>query len=271
MKICRFNFDRLGLVDGEDVIDVTDAISEIPQSRWPVPLGDPLILNQERVLAKVRDLRNGRRIPLHSVKLNSPVANPGKILGARGGFRGDGTKDPAKGYFIKAQSSLIGPSEGVIIRHSERTTFHEVEVAVVIGKIADKVSAKNALDYVAGYTIGLDLTMIGDDERATRKSIDTYCVLGPWMVTSDEFGSNFDVNFSLSVNGEKRQAANLKDMVVDVAGQIEIASYFYTLHPGDVILAGNPDGSAALLPGDNIIAAMDRIGEIHVAVRGYQE
>jgi 2-keto-4-pentenoate hydratase/2-oxohepta-3-ene-1,7-dioic acid hydratase in catechol pathway len=117
--------------------------------------------------------------------------------------------------------------------------------------------------------IGLDLTMIGDDERSTRKSIDTYCVLGPCMVTADEFGRDFDVNMTLSVNGKQRQAANLKDMIVDVAHQIEIASNFYTLQPGDVILAGNPDGSAALQPGDKIEATMDRIGRIEVDVRAY--
>lgn len=271
MKICRFDRDRLGLVEGDDVIDVTDAIGEIPSSRWPVPLGDPLILHFDKVRARIETLRNGPRKPLHSVRLYSPIANPGKILGARGGFENDGGKHPTKGYFIKAQSSLIGPSEGVVLRHADRTTFHELEIAVVIGKTADKVSADAALDHVAGYMIGLDLTMIGDDERATRKSIDTYCVLGPWMVTADEFGRDFDVNMTLSVNGKQRQAANLKDMIVDVAHQIEIASNFYTLQPGDVILAGNPDGSAALLPGDRIEATMDRIGSMDIAVRAYDK
>jgi 2-keto-4-pentenoate hydratase/2-oxohepta-3-ene-1,7-dioic acid hydratase in catechol pathway len=269
MKICRFDHDRLGLVEGDDVIDVTDAIGEIPYARWPLPLGDPMILNFNKVRAKIEALSNGPRKPLDSVKLYSPIANPGKILGARGGFANDGGKHPTKGYFIKAQSSLIGPSQGVVLRHADRTTFHELEVAVVIGKTADKVSADVALDHVAGYMIGLDLTMIGDDERSTRKSIDTYCVLGPCMVTADEFGRDFDVNMTLSVNGKQRQAANLKDMIVDVAHQIEIASNFYTLQPGDVILAGNPDGSAALQPGDKIEATMDRIGRIEVDVRAY--
>jgi 2,4-diketo-3-deoxy-L-fuconate hydrolase len=273
MKICRFDRNRLGLIDGSEVIDVTEAMSDLPPVRWPLPLGDQLILNLDALKPKIEALRNkGARKPLSAVKLFSPIANPGKILGARGGFASeDPTKHPIKGYFLKAQSSLVGPSEGVVIRHADRSTFHEVEIAVVISKVADKVSAANALDYVAGYMIGLDLTMIGDDERATRKSIDTYCVLGPWMVTADEFGRNFDVNMTLSVNGEKRQMANLKDMVVDVAGQIEIASHFYTLHPGDVILAGNPDGGAAILPGDTMRATMDRIGTMDVAVRAYGE
>lgn len=271
MKLCRYDYNRLGLVNCDNVVDVTAAINEIPSVRWPIPLGDPLILNLDRIRPKIESLQNGPRKPLTSVKLNSPIANPGKILGARGGFANDGGKHPANGFFIKAQSSLIGPSEKVIIRHSERTTYHEVELAVVIGKTADKVKAKDAMAYVAGYTIGLDLTMIGDDERATRKSIDTYCVLGPWMVTADEFGQNFDVNMQLSINGEQRQAANLRDLTIDVAGQIEIASYYFTLQPGDIILTGNPDGAAAILPGDKLGARMDRIGAMEVDVRAYGE
>lgn len=273
MKICRFDRNRLGLIDGDEVIDVTEAMADLPPVRWPLPIGDQLILHLDALKPRIEALRNkGPRKPLSSVKLYSPVANPGKILGARGGFASDDiTKHPANGYFIKAQSSLVGPSEGVVIRHADRTTYHEVELAVVIGKTADKVSAASALDYVAGYMIGLDLTMIGSDERATRKSIDTYCVLGPCLVTADEFGRDFDVNMTLSINGKQRQAANLKDMVVDVAGQIEITSNFYTLHPGDVILAGNPDGAAAIQPGDTMRATMDRIGEMDVAVRAYGE
>ena len=151
-------------------------------------------------------------------------------------------------------------------RFLDRRTDHEVELALVIGKTASNVSKAEALDYVAGYCIGLDITLRGPEERSFRKSIDTYTVLGPWLVTPDEFGLPTDVGLRLDVNGEPRQDANTRDLILSVVDLIEFASSFYTLHPGDVIITGTPEGVGPIRPGDTMNANVDRIGELHVRV-----
>ena len=123
-----------------------------------------------------------------------------------------------------------------------------------------------ALGYVAGYCIGLDITLRGPEERSLRKSIDTYCVLGPALVTADEIPDPGQLALELQVNGEPRQSANTRDLIIDVPGLIELASSFYTLHPGDVLLTGTPEGVAPIVPGDVMTARIERIGSMQVAV-----
>ena len=172
------------------------------------------------------------------------------------------------GLFLKATSSLVGPSEGIALRFPDRRNDHEIELVVVIGRHADRVPASRALDHVAGYSIGLDMTVRGPEERSMRKSIDTYSVLGPMLVTRDEFGDPSGVALELTVNGEPRQAANTRDLVLSVPELIERASRYYTLQPGDLLYTGTPEGVAAVRPGDKITASIERIGSIEVAVTG---
>src|SRR5262249_40434904 len=122
------------------------------------------------------------------------------------------------GLFLKAPSSVIGPSEAIMIRHPDRRTDHEIELAVVIGKKADRVKRHKAFEHVAGYCIGLDITVRGPEERSLRKSVDTYTVLGPWLVTADELADPSQLSLRLSVNGQVRQNANTCDLVIDVPG-----------------------------------------------------
>lgn len=267
MKICRFDDNRLGLVEGDDVIDVTAATDVLPILRWPYPIGDQLISNLDRVRERISALRGGPRRPVSDVRMLSPIANPGKILGSRGVFENDRGNNPQNGYFVKAGSSLVGPSQGIELRYPERDTFHEIELAAVIGRVAHKVKRDTAMDYIAGYTASLDMTLGGEEERSTRKSLDTYCVLGPWFVTADEFGDPSDVDLALDVDDEPRQRANTRDFIADVAEQVEIACRYFTLHPGDVILTGNPSGFRPVHPGETITVRIARVGKMEVPVR----
>jgi len=113
------------------------------------------------------------------------------------------------------------------------------------------------------------MTVRGPEERSLRKSVDTYSVLGPWMVTSDELKDPTNLGFELTVNGETRQKANTRDLVLGVAELIEYASAFYTLNPGDVIYTGTPEGVGPVVPGDTIVAQFDQIGTMQVAVGAY--
>jgi 2-keto-4-pentenoate hydratase/2-oxohepta-3-ene-1,7-dioic acid hydratase in catechol pathway len=137
----------------------------------------------------------------------------------------------------------------------------------VIGRRAQAVPAADALEYVAGYCIGLDISIRGPEERSLRKSVDTYTVLGPWLVTADELADPSHLDLQISVNGELRQKANTRDLILGVPELIEFASSFYTLLPGDVLLSGTPEGVGPICPGDVMRATIERVGEMTVHVR----
>lgn len=283
MRLCRFDDDRLGLVTGEEVRDVTAVVERLPARRWPFPKGDPLIaaLDELKPAIMAAATRAPAR-PLAQVKLLSPVANPSKIVAAPVNYRRHLEEARADaqihfqkqveeiqkiGLFLKATSALVGPSEGVALRHLDRRNDHEVELALVIGKPADRVRAADWARHIAGYAIGLDMTIRGPEERSLRKSVDSYCVVGPWLVTSDELRDPTGLTLSITVNGEPRQKANTRDLVLGLGALVELASSFYTLLPGDIILTGTPEGVGPVRPGDVMKAAIDGIGAMRVAVR----
>jgi 2,4-diketo-3-deoxy-L-fuconate hydrolase len=282
MRLCRFDDNRLGVVEGDTVRDVSAVLAELPSVRWPLPVGDLLIAQLESLRPSIERARvSAPRRALGEVRLQAPVANPTKICAAPVNYlrhlreaEGDPLtfsrehvrKIHETGLFLKATSAVVGASDGVSLRKTDRRTDHEIELAVVIGRRADRVDRNDALAVVAGYCIGLDITLRGPQERSLRKSIDTYCVLGPWLVTADEIPDPGELALELRVNDEPRQAASTRDLIIDVPGLIELASSFYTLHPGDVILTGTPEGVAPIVPGDVMTARIDRIGSMQVRV-----
>jgi 2-keto-4-pentenoate hydratase/2-oxohepta-3-ene-1,7-dioic acid hydratase in catechol pathway len=284
MKICRFNDNRVGVVENGIVKDVTEVASAIPAVNWPLPRGDMFI---ERLGALCEEIEkcatNARSYPLEEVRLLSPIANPGKIVAAPVNYKlhleesqadqginfGSQVKTIEEcGVFLKATSSVIGADAEVEVTREERRTDHEIELAFVIGKRARNVSENDALDYVAGYMIGLDITIRGTEDRSYRKSLDTFTVLGPWLVTADEFGDPADVEFELKVNGQTRQKSNTRNLIYGVRKLISYASHAYTLEPGDVFLTGTPEGVASIHPGDIMDCLIDRVGSMQVKVSG---
>src|SRR5262249_38198471 len=171
------------------------------------------------------------------------------------------------GFFLKSCRRGAGPSGGMARRKLDRRNDHKVELAVIIGKRANNISRADALQYVAGYAIGLDLTIRGPEERSLRKSPDSYAVLGPWLVTTEEIPNPGDLNLKLAVNGEERQNSNTRYMILGVPELIEFASAFYTLYPGDIIMAGTPEGVSPIQPGDTVVATIESIGSMEVKVR----
>jgi 2-keto-4-pentenoate hydratase/2-oxohepta-3-ene-1,7-dioic acid hydratase in catechol pathway len=284
MKICRFDDNRLGIVDGGEVLDVTQALGEIPEQRWPLAHGDPLIHNFRKVLAAAKRLApKAKRKKLASVKLLSPVANPGKIVAAPINYDdhiAESVKDPGIahgrtniqkgigewGLFLKATSALIGFGEEIRLRWPERRNDHEVELALVIGKAGNKIPREKALEHVCAYTIGLDMTVRGPELQCFRKSIDTYAVLGPWLVTPDEVGDPNNLDLSIAVNGETRQSSNTRFLVYDVERLIEFGSSMYTLYPGDIIMTGTPAGVSPVKPGDTLHAYVEGVGEADIRI-----
>jgi 2-keto-4-pentenoate hydratase/2-oxohepta-3-ene-1,7-dioic acid hydratase in catechol pathway len=285
MRLCRFGEGRLGLVEGSMLRDVTAALDVIPPARYPFPRHDALIAHLDAVRARVAQLApSAPSLALEGLPLLSPVANPGKIIAAPVNYqkhldevRGDAALHHNTaghtltihnaGVFLKATSSLVGPGQGIEIRMPDRRTDHEIELAFVIGREASRVPKERALDHVAGYAIGLDITIRGSEDRSFRKSPDSYSVLGPWLVTADEISNPGALDLEIAVNGERRQRSNTRYLILDVAALVELASSMYTLHPGDVIFTGTPEGVSPIEPGDQIVATIESIGTMRVNVR----
>ena len=286
MRLCRFDDDRLGVVRGDLVHDVTAAQKEIRAAAPYAMNGDAVIAALPAWRSRLEQMAAGAPgRPVSQVKLLSPVARASKLVAAPTNYEAHIEEMAARaatqnimaspaigsaGLFLKASSSMVGPSEGVAIRFPERRNEHEVELAIIFGRAGSDIPRERALDHVAGYCIGLDMTARGKEDRSFRKSIDTYSVLGPWMVTADEIPDPDDVPLSISVNGELKQSSNTRHLIYDCRRLIEWGSTFYTFHPGDVLFTGTPEGVSPVTPGDIMVARIDPIGEMTVPVRAHK-
>ncbi|MBT3550979.1 MAG: fumarylacetoacetate hydrolase family protein [Rhodospirillaceae bacterium] len=287
MKICRFNDNRIGVVRDDGVHDVTAILDKFEAVRYPFPLGDQLIERLQELRPELESLADGAApIDTASVNFLSPVANPTKIIGVPANYhahREEAKNDPdfdagrkrfagsieEQGLFLKANSALVGPSEGVAVRFPDKRTDHEAELGVIIGKRGSDIPIEEAFDYVAGYALAMDMVVRGGQDRSMRKSIDTYAVLGPWMITKDEVPEPEDLDFELRVNGEVRQKANTSMMIMKLAHQISWGSNYYTLVPGDIIMSGTCAGVSKVEDGDTIEFDFEGIGSMTVPVRAH--
>ncbi|MDO8768577.1 MAG: fumarylacetoacetate hydrolase family protein [Burkholderiaceae bacterium] len=257
----------------------------MPACSYPLPPYDLLIADLDTVRAEVKKITgNGSgasRHTLEGLKLLSPVANPGKVVAAPVNYlkhlqeaRDD--KDihhqnqideiQRVGMFLKATSSINGASAGVTIARPDRRNDHEIELVAVIGKTGRNIPAATALEHVAGYCIGLDMTVRGPEERSMRKSPDGYTVLGPYLTTADEIADINNLDLIIAVNGVVRQRANTRDLIMNVEALIEFASSFYTLHPGDILMTGTPEGVSQVFPGDRMAAEITGLGHMFVDI-----
>ena len=289
MKLCRYDEDRLGVVIGDQVHDVTEAQTQIRAAARYDMKGDAVIAALPTWRNRIEDMAaKAPGKPLSSVKLLSPIARPSKTMAAPTNYkkhieemrsRTDLPREATQrqppdigkaGIFLKSNSSIVGPSEGIPIRFLDRTNEHEIELVAIIGKQGTDIPKDKAKDYIAGYTLGLDMTCRGGEDRSFRKSIDGYSVLGPWFVTADEISNPDDVKITLTNNGELKQTAETKDLIYDVSRLIEFASSFYTLYPGDVYYTGTPQGVSPVKPGDVLRGKCEQVGEFEIKVRAHQ-
>ena len=187
---------------------------------WPPPVGDAVVGQLSGIRDRIGPVGPGR--PLADVALCSPVSTPSKIMAAPANYRRHAdldTRDPGVdqgvhrarlegldkpvenlGLFLKATSSLAGPAQGIRLPRRDRRTDHEVELVAVIGRETRDIAARDALTAVAGYCVGLDVSIRGVEDRSFRKSADTFTVLGPWLTTAEEIDDPGDLTLWLSVN-----------------------------------------------------------------------
>jgi 2-keto-4-pentenoate hydratase/2-oxohepta-3-ene-1,7-dioic acid hydratase in catechol pathway len=282
MKLCRYNDNRLGVVKGGNLYDITPLQDEIVAAYPYARHGDAIIAALPKWREKMEGLASrSSSVPIAGARFLAPVARPSKVMAAPVNYHKhiaemQNRKDinikflpniGDAGIFLKANSSLIGPSEGIPLRFPNRLTEHEAEIALIIGRKGSDIPYEQALDHVAGYCLGLDMTVRGSEDRSFRKSIDGYSVLGPWMTTADEIDDPDQLSFELSVNGNIRQSSNTSDLIFDIRKLICFASEFYTLHPGDVLYTGTPEGVGPVRGGDTILVRSSSIGEMTVSIR----
>jgi 2,4-didehydro-3-deoxy-L-rhamnonate hydrolase len=288
MKLCRFDEDRLGVVKCDMVHDVTAAQDEIRKSARYDMKGDAVIAALPRWRSRIEEMAaKAPGKPISSVKLLSPVARPSKAMAAPTNYKKhidemrsrtdlprDATRAPPDigkaGIFLKANSSIVGVSEGIPLRFPDRPNEHEIELVIIIGKQGTDIPKAKFKDYIAGYAMGLDMTCRGSEDRSFRKSIDGYSVIGPWMVTADEIANPDDLVITLHCNNDLRQTADTKDLIYDCGRLIEFASSFYTLYPGDVYFTGTPHGVGPVKAGDTLRGKNDVLGELVITARQHK-
>lgn len=248
--------------------------------RWP-----ELAAKVERAAASLRDGWSAAE-----VRVLTPLQFPGKVLCAGANYYDHlqemGVQDLRKEaqrlffFFKPPRNALVGP--GKTVRHPARSKMFdwEIELAAVIGRTAKDLTPENALDCVAGYTVGIDLSARDLNQApdtfykldwVAGKAQDTCCPLGPRIVPAALLGDPHDLALELKVNGATKQSARTSGMIFDIREQLALLSSIMTLDPGDVLLTGTPAGvgfpkRTFLKPGDRITATIERIGTLEVEI-----
>jgi len=279
---------RLGVVCETTVIDVTAALP------WPHD-PDPLTAGWWRRLCRDLDLVRpalaaaardpaAPRVEVGAARLLAPAVNPSKIVAAASNYQEHVAEmHEVQGrtlgrveswmmefdVFLKAPSSIAGPRDDIVLPadQRDREIHHEAELVAIVGKGGKDIAPGDALSRIAGYTIGLDITVRSKADRSRRKSYDTFSPLGPWLVTSDEAGDPADMDIELERNDVLKQKVSTRDMLVPVQDIVAYASRVMTLLPGDVLFTGAPPGVGPIEPGDTLRVRISRLGEMGLTVR----
>jgi 2-keto-4-pentenoate hydratase/2-oxohepta-3-ene-1,7-dioic acid hydratase in catechol pathway len=300
MKLLTFETDgsaRLGIVVDQWVADVAAAagqagigrLAEVRDMLTFLRDGGTAIddagrlldaLEGETAAGHVQHLTaQGLLHPLEGLKLMAPVPNPSKVvaigLNYRDHAREQGAPIPERPIiFAKFPTSVIGPGDAITWDPAlTQQVDYEAELAVVIGRTARNVGEENAISFVAGYTCGNDVSardlQFGDRQWVRGKSLDTFCPLGPVLVTPDEISDPQRLSIRAVLNDEVVQDSRTSEMIFGVRELIAFSSRAFTLLPGDVILTGTPHGVGVfrkppvfLKEGDRIAVEIEKIGRL---------
>jgi len=285
MKIASFDNYRIGLVEGDRIVDITSvvptALDSLPQQRvnW-------LVTHWSEAQPAIRDARaSAASKPLAEVSLLAANPCPPHVFAAPANYQkhigelGDrgvtkkGRSAREQGFFLKAPGSVIGAGQAIELpKRSARRFDHESELAVIIGKGGRDIPRARAMEHVFGYACLIDATMriepgVAEEERSMRKSFAGFTPLGPWIVTADEVPQPGALTNCLWVNGELKQQANTREMIVGIEELIELVSSVLPLSPGDVIATGTPEGVGPFAAGDTVTIEIEGVGRMAVAIR----
>lgn len=278
MKLATFTHKdntRIGIVVGDEIVDLGAAAPDLPREMKAFLAAGAGALAGARDAAGAR----GNRLALADVKLEAPVSNPQKFLGAGLNYADHiaetGMEKPKFPTFFNKQSSCVNaPYDPVWLPRGEKPfTDYEGELAFVIGQRCRRVPKERAREVIAGYTI-VDDVSVRDWQRwavtmTLGKSWDTHGPMGPWIVTPDEISDPHNLDLKTWVSGELRQNSNTKHLIFDCFDMVETLSKAFTLQPGDVISTGTPSGVGVAMdprrflnPGDVVRIEIAEIGHI---------
>ncbi len=210
-------------------------------------------------------------LPLSEVALLAPV-RPGKVIALGYNYKdlvGERVAYDEPVIFLKPPSAVIGPGETIVLQE-DRKVWTEVELAIIIGKTCRHVSPQQAPDHILGFTIGNDVTMSNchgrDHHLARSKGWDTFCPLGPAIVTGVDTSS---LKMTNSINGRVMQSSSTDKRILNDAEVVSFLSHFFTLEPGDVILTGTPANAedSVIRDGDRVSVSIEGLGTLTNTVR----
>ncbi len=250
---------HLGLVQGEEVADITSARPDLPSDLADVLAGDGL-----DVLATAA--ASAPRLPLAGLRLGGPVRRPPKFLAIGLNYadhvaESTTAKPEYQLWFNKQSTCVIGHRAPIHVPRASKMVDYEGELAFVIGRRSRHVPAAKAPDVIAGYTIVNDVSVRDWQMRTPTmtlgKSFDTHGPMGPWMVTADEVGDPHGLHLRTWVNGELRQDATTDQLLYNCWEMVEHLSTAFTLEPGDVISTGTPAGVGIAMQPPRLLKAGD--------------
>ncbi len=282
MKLATFTADgesRLGVISGGRIIDLT--APGAPATMLELIQAGPPVWAQVEARSRTGDAAS---FPLGSVRLLAPLTNPPKIVAIGLNYmdhcREQNVPVPDRPLvFAKFSSSIIGPGDDIVWDPAlTQQVDYEAELGVVIGRRARRVSVERALDHVFGYTIVNDISardvQFPDKQWVRGKSLDTFCPLGPFIVTADEIPDPQALAIKCRVNGRYLQDSSTSEMIFGVRELIARLSYSFTFEPGDLISTGTPNGVGAfrrppvfLQDGDAVIVEIEGIGQLENRAR----
>ena len=278
MKIAYFDDWRLGVLQGDShIVDVTKiAEKKVPHVRRQ-ELINGVIENWSEFKAPFeKAAKSGKGVKLSSVKLRAPLPQPVNIACMAVNYMEDGTRaEPAPiNTFMKSPMSIIGPGEAMVLPDIPASVFEgEAEIALVIGKRASHVKAKDAKKYIFGYVNFIDGSARGVQPAAQSfyqmKSRDTFAPVGPWIVTADEIKNPQKLQVRLWNNGVLKQNYNTSDMAHNIGRSVEFVTSIHALAPGDIIALGtNHRGLHAFQHGDKIDLEVEGgLGRLSIKVK----
>ena len=272
MKLALFNDYVPGVVNGDRIVDISDIVGPTLMNLPPADRTPALIADFDRLRAKITESAGSQGLPLAQVQLRAPVPRPSKMLFGIGNYREnvDG-KIPPLGLFLKSPSAILDPGGTVKLPPIDAIIFHhEAELAFVIGKRGKDIPEAEALDYVFGYTCVVDVSArgLGGGVLFIDKSPDTFCPMGPWIVTRDEVPDPQKLSVKFWENDELRQDYNTDDMEHPIREIIAWASKIATLEVGDVFACGtNHQGLGPMQDGETGTIEIERIGRMSVKVK----
>ncbi len=279
---------RVGVVSGDGVVDLARA-AQGKQAEWFASM-ESLLAAGEAALRLARELGESerQRLLLSALRLGPPVPRPTKIIALGFNYHEHAeefsTKAPeAPLIFAKYPNTICGPFDPIVLPagDEEPQVDYEAELAVVIGRRCKRVTATRAMEVIAGYMALNDVSerrwQFGDKQWTRGKSPDTFCPIGPWLVTPDEVPDPHALGIRSRVNGELRQNSSTSLLVHRIPKLIEYCSASMTLEPGDIIATGTPRGvgmhfkpPAFLKPGDVVEIEIDGVGAIRNPVQTAQ-